>query len=178
METMTRDRWFRTLAVVLAMMTLAAGCGCAAAPPRAQPRGSGCSGLGASLGPGEWFGSVTPASTASSLKVDVVCFFVEDAELAAAEDGVNPTGVYNEYIRNQSARLRDVPVCTDATAHMVYKPEFPNTRAVSVEDLLGYADGSLTNSKFQTFGGGLALARLTIPSGSTCVGTLTQQYLP
>ncbi|MEZ5383863.1 MAG: hypothetical protein R2754_18950 [Microthrixaceae bacterium] len=152
---------------VVAVAGVLGGCGCAAAPPKAQPEGSGCTNVGNDLKGGQWFGVMKPGSTTSNVRFDLVCLFVDQPELAAAEDGKDPTKVYNLYVRNQSSRVRAVPVCEGASAFLVDRPNLPNHKPVSVQDYLNYLLDRPGH-----------VSEVTVPIANHCISSMSELYTP
>lgn len=168
----SRGRSFRRAASTAAVSLLAAA-GCVAAPVSAMavPEGSGCSVSGSSLGAGTWYGLIKSGSTASSLKVDLVCFFVADVDKAGAEDGVD---VYNSYVRNKATTVRTVPVCAGARFALVTKP-VPTWAWVSGSTFLQQIAAGTTSS---TYPQDTSLAAVIIANGKTCAGMAVETYIP
>lgn len=100
-------------------------------PPQPLPGSDGAAGSGCNPSPGPlpdgaWFGMIISANP-DSVEFDLACFFFGDnANEAAAEDGVEEIPVPNDYyIRNRLPNLRTLPVASDAVVH---------TLGASIED--------------------------------------------
>lgn len=82
----------------------------------ADGQGSGCVTGGDALPDGIWFGYAA-AISADSISLDLACFFIGEAAVAAATaDGAE---AFDFYVRNQNPKLYTVPVALSATVHFL-----------------------------------------------------------
>lgn len=163
-------------AFIVAVVLLAAGCGCSPAPVRPRAEGSGCSGLTNTLPAGTWYGDVKRSSTTQKLSFDVVClFFGPNATAAALEDGMDPNDTHEVYVRNQSAKVRSVPVCSGAKAFAPRYLDPGSNKRLSVSDYLKHVKGSLHDPDIYGYGG---VTKLTVRSNGKCASAMAQLYMP
>lgn len=170
-----RQHKFGVAALIIAVALVAAGCGCSPAPAKPRAEGSGCSGLTNTLPAGTWYGDVKRSSTTMKLSFDVVCFYVgPNATPAAIEDGENPNDTYEVHVRNRSAKIRNVPVCSGAktSAPTVRRPGVNKT--LSVSDYLLHVKGTLNDPDIFSYAG---LTKLTVRANGDCASAIAQVYL-
>ena len=163
-------------ALVVIVALLAAGSGCSPAPALPKAEGSGCSGLTNTLPAGTWYGAVKSSSTSQKLSFDVVClYFGADATAAAIEDGGDPTDTNEVHIRNQSAKIRNVPVCTGANAFALRSGDLGSNKQLTVSNYLKHAKGTLNDPDLFPYG---PLTKLTVSPNGGCASVMSQLYLP